>query len=64
MPLWEMAQCTITMLKKFVYDEGWEATSILVLKRRIKEWTRQIPLPNINIYNDYSQGQKGIVYNG
>ena len=37
MPLREMAQCTITILKKVVYDEGWEATSILVLKRRIKE---------------------------
>ena len=32
-----MAQCTVTMLKEVVYDEGWEATSILVLKRRIKE---------------------------
>ena len=37
MPLREMAQCTITILKNVVYDEGWEATSILVLKRRIKE---------------------------
>ena len=37
MPLREMAQCTITILKKVVYDEGLEATSILVLKRRIKE---------------------------
>ena len=61
---WEMVQCSITTLKKAVYDGGWEATSILVLKRRIKEWARQIPLPNTNIYNDYSQGQKGIVYNG
>ena len=64
MPCWEMTQCFITTLKKAVNNVGWEATSILVLKRRIKEWTRQIPLPNINIYNDYSQGQKGIVYNG
>ncbi len=37
MPLREMAQCTITILKKVVYDEGWEATSILVLKRSVKE---------------------------
>ncbi len=44
MPLWEMAQCTITMLKKVVYVEGWEATTILVLKWRIKEKARQIPL--------------------
>ena len=47
MPLWEMAQCTITMLKKVVYDEGWEATSILVLKRRIKEKAQPIHLPRI-----------------
>ena len=47
MPLREMVQCTITMLKKVVYNEGWEATSILVLKRRIKEKARQIPLPTI-----------------
>ena len=33
----EMAQCSITTLKKAVYDEGWEATSIPVLKQRIKE---------------------------
>ena len=37
MPLWQMAQCTVTMLKEVVYDEGWEATSILVLKQQIKE---------------------------
>ena len=33
----EMAQCSITTLKKTVYDEGWEATSIPALKQRIKE---------------------------
>ena len=47
MPLWEIAQCTINMLKMVVYNEGWEATSILVLKRRIKEKARKIPLPTI-----------------
>ena len=47
MPLWEMAQCTITMLKKVVYFEGWEAISILVLRRKIKEKAQQIPLPTI-----------------
>ena len=47
MPLWEMAQYTITMLKKVVYDEGWEVISILVLKRRIKEKAQKIPLPTI-----------------
>ena len=34
---WEMAQCSITMLKKAVYEIGWEATSIPTLKQRIKE---------------------------
>ena len=34
---WEMARGSTTMLKKAVYEGGWEATSILVLKRRIKE---------------------------
>ena len=47
MPHWEMVQCSITTLKKAVYDGGWEATSILVLRRRIKEWAWQIPLPTI-----------------
>ena len=32
-----MVQCTITGLKKAVYDGGWEATSIPALKWRIKE---------------------------
>ena len=36
-PCWEMAQCSITMLKETVYKIGWEATSILTLKQRIKE---------------------------
>ena len=47
MPLWEMAQCSIAAHEKAVYDGGWEATSILVLKWRIKEWAWQIPLPTI-----------------
>ena len=47
MQLWVMARCTITMLKKVVYDEGWEVISILVLKRRIKEKAQQIHLPTI-----------------
>ena len=34
---WEMAQCSITMLKKAVYEIRWEATSIPTLKQRIKE---------------------------
>ena len=34
---WEMAQCSISMLKKAVYEIGWEATSISTLKQRIKE---------------------------
>ena len=34
-------------LKKAVYDEGWEATSMPALKRRIKQKARQIPLPTI-----------------
>ena len=34
---WEMAQCSITMLKKAVYEIGWKATSIPTLKQRIKE---------------------------
>ena len=34
---WEMAQCSITILKKAVYNGGWEATSIPVLNWRIKE---------------------------
>jgi hypothetical protein len=34
-------------LKKAVYDEGWEATSMSALKRRIKQKARQIPLPMI-----------------
>ena len=34
---WEMAQCSITMLKKAVYDVGWEATSIPRLKQIIKK---------------------------
>ena len=33
----EMAQCSITTLKKTVYDKRWEATSIPALKQRIKE---------------------------
>ncbi len=45
--LWVMAQCTNTILKKVDYDEGWEATKILVLKQRIKEKAGQIPLPAI-----------------
>ena len=44
---WEMAQCSITMLKKAVYKSGQEATSILMLKQRIKEQAWQIPLPTI-----------------
>ena len=47
MLLWEMVQCTITMLKKVVYDEGWEAISILVVKQRIKEKAQQILPPTI-----------------
>ena len=34
---WVMAQCSITMLKKAVYEIGWEATSIPTLKQRIKK---------------------------
>ena len=34
-------------LKKAVYDEGWEATLMPVLKRRIKQKARQNPLPMI-----------------
>ena len=34
-------------LKKPVYDEGWEATSMLALKRCIKQKARQNPLPMI-----------------
>ena len=37
MPRWEMALCSITMLKKAVSKIGWEATSIPMLKQRIKE---------------------------
>ena len=33
----EMAQCSITMLKKAIDEIGWEATSIITLKQRIKE---------------------------
>ena len=33
--------------KKEVYDEGWEALSLMALKRRIKQKARQIPLPTI-----------------
>ena len=47
MPLWEMGQYTITMLKKVVYDEGWEATQILVLKLRIKDKAQKILFPTI-----------------
>ena len=36
-PHWEMAQCSITMLKKAVYEIRWKATSIPTLKQRIKE---------------------------
>ena len=36
-PHWEMVQYNITMLKKAVYEIGWEATSIPTLKQRIKE---------------------------
>ncbi len=42
-----MAQCIIAVLKKAVYDGGWEATSILVLKRNIEEKARQIFLLTI-----------------
>ena len=35
-------------LKKAFYDGGWEATSILALKRRIKK-AQQIPVPTILI---------------
>ena len=31
-PRWEMAQCSITLLKKAVSEIGWEATSIPTLK--------------------------------
>ena len=34
---WEMAQCSITMLKKAVYEVGWEETSIPTLKQIIKK---------------------------
>ena len=34
---WEMAQCSITMLKKAVYEIGWKGTYIPTLKQRIKE---------------------------
>ena len=34
-------------LKKAVYDEGWEASSLPALKRRIKQKAREIPLPTI-----------------
>ena len=34
---WEIAQCSITMLKKAVYEVGWKATSIPTLKQRIKK---------------------------
>ena len=34
-------------LKKQVYDEGWEATSMVILKQRIKRKAREIPLPTI-----------------
>ena len=34
---WEMAQCSITMLKKAGYKIGWEATSIPRLKQIIKK---------------------------
>ena len=37
LPYWEMAQCSVTTLKKAVYDRGWEAISIPVLKQRIKK---------------------------
>ena len=33
----EMAQCSITKLKKAVYEVGWEATSIPRLKQIIKK---------------------------
>ena len=36
-PHWEMAQYTITILKKAVYEIRWKATSIPTLKQRIKE---------------------------
>ena len=35
------------MPKKGIYDKGWEATSILALKRRLKGKAWQIPLPTI-----------------
>ena len=35
--LWEMAQCSIITLKKAVYKIGCEATSIPMLKQRIKK---------------------------
>ena len=46
-PFWEMKQCTIIMLKKAVYNVGWEATLVLVLRWRIKKKAWQIPLPTI-----------------
>ena len=36
-PHWEMAQCSITMLKKAVYKIRWKVTYIPTLKQRIKE---------------------------
>ncbi len=36
-PRWEMAQCSITKLKKTVSESGGEATSIPTLKQKIKE---------------------------
>ena len=38
------------MLKKVVYDEGWEAISILVVKQRIKEKAQQILPPTIHCF--------------
>ena len=48
MPHWDWdMQCSITALKKAVYDEGWEATLIPALKQSIKEKACQIPFPTI-----------------
>ena len=45
--LWLVEDFRAAALKKPVYDKGWEATSMLALKRCIKQKARQNPLPMI-----------------
>ena len=47
MPRWDMAQCSIIMVKKTVHEIRWKVTSIPTLKQRIKELAWQIPLLTI-----------------